>query len=82
MSERARRLSWLNPYKSTENRIGSYPSIDVSAVVPDLEPAILNRLHEMQILGATDFAEHDIAGAKLTRVHGLDGAKLSGFDSR
>ena len=74
--------SRFNLHKPTENRIRPNPPIDVPTIIPNLEPTILNRLHEMQVFGAADFAEYDIAGAKFMRFHGLDGAKLSGLDAR
>lgn len=74
--------SWLNPYKSAENRIGSDPSIDMSAVVSDLEPAVLDRLYEMQVLGPSNFAEHDIAGTKVAWSHWLDRTKLTRLNAR
>jgi len=74
--------SWLNLHKSTENRIGPDPPIDVSAVVADLKSAALDRLDEMQVLGPSNFAEHDIEGAKVARIHWLDGAKLTRFYAR
>ena len=74
--------SRLNFHKSTKNRIRPDPSIDMPTIIPNLEPAILDRLDEMQVFGAADFAEYDIAGAKFMRFHGLDGAKLPRFDSR
>src|SRR5262249_21339660 len=49
-------------------------------VVADLELLAADGLHEVQILAAPYFAQHDVADPQRGRVNRDDGAQLAGFD--
>src|SRR5690348_11834660 len=63
-----------------EDAIFTDPSVDPTAIVPDLKPLALNRFDQMQVLLAIYFAEHDVTHLKGSKVHRLDRTELPRFD--
>jgi hypothetical protein len=56
------------------NRIGPYPAVDTSAIVPNLESVALSGLDEVDILVAVDLAQNDITDFKVVRIRRHNGA--------
>jgi hypothetical protein len=73
--------SSLHPNTLAEDRVGADPAVDVSAIVGDLIPVAANGAHEMQILVAAHFAQHDVTDSEQSGVDGHDGDELTGFDA-
>jgi hypothetical protein len=50
------------------------PTVDEPTVVANLEPAILDCLHEVQVLAALHLAKDDVTDDERPRIGGSDGA--------
>src|SRR5262245_41206677 len=70
----------LDSDQSAEDRRWADPAVDSAAVVPDLEPAAVDRLDEMQVLVPAHPTEDDVTHNQRRGIHGLDRAELPRFD--
>lgn len=77
---RSTKRSIFDANESAVDGVRADPAVDVTAVVPDLESSVLHRLHEVEVLGPADLAEHDLADRESGGVDGLDGAELPRLD--
>jgi hypothetical protein len=57
--------------------IGANPTVDPSAIVPNLESVALSGLDEMDILVAVDLAQNDVTDRQVVKIHRHNGAELS-----
>src|SRR4051794_11173708 len=69
-----RATSIFNPDTPAEDAVPRHPAIDPPAVVADLEALALDRLHQMQVLAATDLAQHDVPDLERRRIDRRHGA--------
>ena len=56
------------------NAIGSNPTVDATAIVPNLKSVALSGFDKVNVLEAVDFAEDDITDLKLIGIGRRDGA--------
>jgi hypothetical protein len=58
------------------NPTGTDPTVDASAIVPDLKLVALSGLDEVNVLVAVDLAQNDVTNLKVVRIRRHDGAQL------
>src|SRR5262249_17262157 len=72
--------SLLDPHAFAIDRMAGNPTVDVAAVVADLDTAALQRLDQVKVLPAADLAQDDVADLERGRVHRGHGAQLPRLD--
>ncbi|WP_265595230.1 hypothetical protein [Verrucomicrobium sp. BvORR106] len=74
---RAKAGSFLHSDAAAEDAVHAYPTIDAATVVSNLKTTRLPRFDQVQVLGASHLAEHNIPDFQLVLSDWCDGAKIS-----
>ena len=70
-------LSFFDANAAAKDSVQADPTIDSSAVIPDLEPFPLDGLYKVQVLEAIHLAENNIANLQILDLDRNDRAELA-----